>query len=266
LKIKRIIDDTTWAAEKTNKGIKNLYKDLEVKNKKLAELAEMKSKFTSTVSHELRTPLTAMKSGVKIMLGGTVGEVSEEQKEYLEVVSRNIERLSRLINNVLDYQKLQAGKMEFNLQPTDINVIAQEVHQTMNPLIKEKGLEFILNLDESLPKVDLDSDKISQLLTNLINNAAKFTDKGSIEIVSSKENNSIHIMIKDTGVGISDNDIKRIFDSFEQVGGDDRKSGGTGLGLAISKEIVEKHNGKIWIESELGSGSNFQFTLPISTD
>ncbi len=263
LKVKRMLDDAHWAYEKTNKGIKNLYKDLEIKNQQLAELAEMKSRFTSMVSHELRTPLTAIKSGLKIVVGGKAGAVTEEQREYLELVERNIERLSRLINNVLEYQKLQAGKMEFHPAPTDINGIAKEVYRMMEPLVKERGLKLQLKLDENLPEVLADRDKISQVFINLLNNAIKFTDEGFIEIVTDQPGEGVRVSIIDSGIGIPEHDISKVFESFEQAGSGNRKAGGTGLGLAITKEIIEHHKGRIWIESEVGKGSCFRFQLPI---
>ncbi|MDD5194570.1 MAG: ATP-binding protein [Candidatus Omnitrophica bacterium] len=230
----------------------------------VADAMKIRSDFTSMVSHELRTPLTAIKESISIVLEEAAGKLNDEQKDFLGMSRRNVDRLSRLINDVLDYQKLESGKFEFNMQGKDMNEVIKEVQNTMASVAKNKGLDIILDLDENLPKTKFDRDKIVQVLTNLINNAIKFTEKGSITIASSKKDNFVHLAVKDTGPGIKKEDLPRLFVAFEQLEkGKDRKTGGTGLGLAISKEIIEKHKGKIWAESELGKGTTFQFILPL---
>jgi len=233
--------------------------------KALKEAAELKSHFTSMVSHELRTPLTAIKESISIVMDGTAGELNEEQRGFLDISKRNVDRLARLINDVLDYQKLESGKFEFHFQENDINEIIKETENTMVSVAKEKGLDIILNLGSNLPKIQCDKDKIIQVLTNLLSNAIKFTEKGSITIISEKRDNAIELKIKDAGIGIKNEDLPRLFHAFEQLGkGNERKTGSTGLGLAISKEIIDKHKGKIWVESELGKGSAFHIILPIT--
>lgn len=231
---------------------------------KLKETMKMKSEFTSMVSHELRTPLTAIKEGIAIVLDGLSGDINEEQKELLGISKRNVDRLTRLINNVLDFQKLDAGKMEFNLEANDINQVVKDIYEMMVSSAKNLGLDLLLELDSSLPRCSFDSDKITQVLTNLVDDAIKFTEKGNIIIKTSKKNGTIHVSVSDTGCGIKKKDLSRVFGRFEQLStGGARKTGGTGLGLAISKEIIEQHNGKIWVESASGKGSKFTFTLPI---
>ncbi len=232
--------------------------------KKIKEAVETKSEFLSMVSHELRTPLTAMKESVSIVLDGLAGQISNDQKECLDIAKRNIDRLARLISDVLDFQKLEYDKMKFNMQLENINDVVEHVYKTMSCHAKEKGLDFILELDDNLPKVKIDEDRITQVLTNLANNALKFTEKGSIKIKTSKGENIVQVQVVDTGCGIKPEDMSKLFRKFEQLAtGGERKTGGTGLGLAISKEIIEHHGGKIWIESESGKGSNFKFVLPI---
>lgn len=226
--------------------------------------SEVKSKFASMVSHELRSPLGALKEGINLVLDGSAGNVSDQQKHLLGIAKNNTDRLSRMINNVLDYQKMESGKMEFDVREGDINAVALEVSKAMNLLAKEKGLDLVVELDDSLPKIRFDRDKIVQVFTNLLNNAIKFTEKGRILICIKKEDNVVHVTVKDDGPGISSEDIKRLFQPFEQLDGvKDKKKGGTGLGLVISKEIVLAHKGKIWGESELGKGTAFHFILPI---
>ena len=231
---------------------------------KLKEAMEIKSQFISMASHELRTPLTAIKEGIAIVMDGSTGKINDEQEDFLGMAKRNVDRLARLINDVLDFQKLEAGGIEFNIQEKDINEVVKEVYETMVPLTKEKGLNFVVKLDENLPKARFDNDKIIQVLTNIVNNAIKFTEKGTITVTTSKQDNVVCVAVQDTGPGVKKEDIPKLFHKFEQLAKkDDRKIGGTGLGLAISKEIVEKHNGEIWAESKHGKGITFYFTLPV---
>lgn len=153
--------------------------------------------------------------------------------------------------------------MPFNIQENDINEVIKEVQKTMGPPAKAKGLDCIINLDDNLPKIEFGRDKIIQVLTNLVNNAIKFTEKGSITITTSQRDNIIQVSVRDTGGGIKKEDIPKLFQQFAQLGKSiEKKTGGTGLGLAISKEIIREHRGKIWVESEFGKGSIFYFTIP----
>jgi PAS domain S-box-containing protein len=234
--------------------------------RKLKEAMDLKSQFVSTVSHELRTPLTIIKEDIAIIMDGAAGRVKPKQREMLEMAQRNIDRLARLINDVLDFQKLQSGKAKFNMQQNHINSVIEQVYNTMAGAVKKKGVELSMALDNTLPKTLFDSDKIIQVLTNLISNAMKFTKKGHITVTSKKIENAIRVSISDTGCGIRQEDLSKLFNQFSQVGtGNTRKTGGTGLGLAISKDIVEKHGGRCWVESEFGKGTTFHFLLPIKS-
>jgi signal transduction histidine kinase len=233
--------------------------------KKLRETTEMKSQFISIVSHELRTPLTCIKESVSIVLDGVAGEINEKQKYFLSLAGRNINRLAMLINDVLDFQKLDAGKMKLNLQENNIRQIADEIYETMILSAKNKGLEFSLELDENLPQVTLDRDKIIQVLTNLIGNAIKFTPKGGqVRLRFQLQNNELVMRVSDTGVGISKEDLPKIFEQFYHVQQPGEEVKGTGLGLAIVKKIMLLHGGRIEVESELGSGSTFSVFLPLN--
>jgi len=231
---------------------------------KIKEAAEMKSKLTSTVSHELRTPMAAIKTGISIILDGLAGEINDEQKDILDTARKNVDRLARLINNVLDFQKLDAGKVKFNFADNDINEVARESYRAMRSLAEAKGLNFKLSLEENLVRIRFDRDKIIQVLSNLLNNAIKFTEKGSITVTTQRVPGGIRVAVSDTGIGITQEDIPKVFHSYEQIqrpGG--KKQLGTGLGLAICKEIISRHEGSIWVESELGKGSTFYFILPL---
>ncbi|MDO8489534.1 MAG: PAS domain-containing sensor histidine kinase, partial [Candidatus Omnitrophota bacterium] len=230
----------------------------------LKTFTEMKLHFTSMVSHELRSPLVAIKEGINLVLEGLAGDINNEQKDLLDTAKRNTDRLGRLINNVLDFQKIELGKVKFDIRQNDIKEVALEVNNTMDILVKAKGLDLVVEADDFIPKIEFDRDRITQVLTNLVNNAVACTEKGKIVISIKPENNVMHVMVEDTGLGIKDSDIEKLFMAFEQIGNEKvKKKGGTGLGLAISKEIILGHNGKIWAESQVGKGSVFHFTLPI---
>jgi signal transduction histidine kinase len=256
----------------SQKATLNILEDLKASKEELAreakalELAlQTKSAFTSAVSHELRTPLAAIKEGIAIVLDGTSGTLHEHQKEFLELAKRNVDRLNRLINDILDFQKLESGRMVFKIEPNDINSLIREVALTMEPLLRQKGLDFSLNLLADLPKIRFDHDRIFQVMANLMSNSLKMTEKGSITVSTAAAGNTVRVSVKDTGCGIREDDIPRLFRQFEQLeGGSERRTGGTGLGLAISKQIVEAHKGKIWAESKYGEWTTFSFILPIT--
>jgi signal transduction histidine kinase len=180
------------------------------------------------------------------------------------ISKRNVDRLARLIDDILDFQKLESGKMTFKMAENDINETIREVGVSMAPLAGQKGLDFIFDPDDSLPAIRFDKDKIMQVLTNMIGNAIKFTEKGGITVSTGRGDNFVTVSVRDTGPGIKKDDIPRLFRQFEQLDtGINRKIGGTGLGLAICKSIIEAHGGKVHAESELGKGSVFSFTLPV---
>ena len=234
----------------------------EVKEK-LMETMKMKSDFISMVSHELRSPLGVIKEGINLVLEGLAGNINDEQKDLLDTAKKNTDRLERLINNVLDFQKMDSGKMWFDIRENDINEAVLEVNKAMSLAAKEKGLDLAVDVDDSIPKTGLDRDKIIQVLTNLVSNAIKYTEKGSITISTKQEDNTVHVIVQDTGIGIKAEDMQKLFRAFKQLdGGIGKKKGGTGLGLVISKEIILAHKGKIWAESKHGKGSIFHFTIP----
>ncbi|MFC1620717.1 ATP-binding protein [Candidatus Omnitrophota bacterium] len=226
----------------------------------LQEVSRIRMQFTGMVSHELRTPLAVIKEVICIVLNKLIGDINEEQGKYLNMAKNNVDRLDRLITAVLDFQKLEARKMEFKIENSDINEIVKSICNAMVLLSKEKGLTLEVQLYDNLPQVKLDKDKIIQVLTNLINNALKFTEKGGITVSTNRGDNFIQVMVKDTGIGVEKKDIQKLFQEFTQL---QRRVGGTGLGLSICKKIIEAHKGKIWAESEFGKGTAFYFILPI---
>ena len=233
--------------------------------KKIVAAMEVKSQFLSVVSHELRTPLTAIKESIRLVYSEVTGEINDEQKMFLEIAKRNVDRLARLINDVLDFQQLDANKMKFTMQENDINEVVADINETMSSVADGKGLRLVVNLDKTLPRIQFDRDKILQVLTNVINNAVKFTEKGTITITTTGSGNIIRVSVEDTGRGIKKDDLPKLFKEFGQLAtGKERETGSTGLGLVISREIIEKHNGRMWAESEYGQGSTFIFILPVN--
>ncbi|MCX6934895.1 MAG: HAMP domain-containing sensor histidine kinase [Verrucomicrobia bacterium] len=230
----------------------------------LKESMEAKAKFTSTISHELRTPIAVIQEGINIVREGLIGDINDRQKELLGMVGMNAHRLTRLINDLLDFQKLESGKMKLVFEKTDINKVVQEAYAGVELLGRDKDLNAVFNLGEDLPVIRIDKDRIIQVLTNLLGNAIKFTERGGITIRTTKTETNIQVAVQDTGCGITPEDMARLFRRFEQLempGKSIKK--GTGLGLAISKEIILGHGGKIWADSEIGRGSTFYFSLPV---
>ena len=218
------------------------------------------------VSHELRTPLTSIKEGIGIVLDGSAGNINHDQKDFLAKAKKNVDRLHRFINDVLDFAKLESGRAEYRIAENDINAVIEDAVKTYKFLATEKGLYLKTELDSNMDKVEFDYDKILQVLDNLINNAVKFTDNGGITLMTAPDQrkHNIRITVKDTGVGIKEGDRKAVFAEFKQVtAGAYRKPGSTGLGLSIVKEIVNGHGGDIWVETCPGNMTGFVFTLPV---
>lgn len=232
------------------------------------EMDRLKTDFIAITSHELRTPLASIKEAVSLVLDGTVGEIGEQQKNFLRIAKRNIDRLANLVNNLLDLSKMESGKMEIKRLPCDIKALAQEVVATFNPLAKNKNINFETKFDKGLPQIKIDKEKILQVFANLISNAVKFTPDGgaiTIEIgFYGSDKDYVQATVQDTGNGIDQKEIWKLFQKFHQIDSSTtRNAGGTGLGLAVSKEIIDMHGGRIWVESEINKGSRFCFTIPV---
>jgi PAS domain S-box-containing protein len=235
---------------------------------KQKEIEKLKSEFLSNVSHELRTPLVAIEKSVSLILTKSAGEVSETQNQFLSIAERNLKRLALLINDLLDLSKLEARKMELKRETVVLENIINDSIETLNNWAKTKSIKLEKVVHENVPQVNIDPNRIIQVLNNLIGNAIKFTpEDGSItvEVSKSQQEDSVRVVVADTGAGISPDDLVKIFEKFYQT--KERAPtdiSGTGIGLAIVKEIVELHGGKVWAESEKGHGGKFIFTLPLS--
>jgi len=193
-----------------------------------------------------------------------VGEINDRQRHFLDIVKRNIERLSMLINDVLDFQRLESGRSKIDIKENDIRNVIKSIDETMSFAARQKGLNFVIELDENLPRVWFDSNKIIQVLTNLVSNAVKFTPQGgSVTVSILRQNEELAMRVKDTGMGIPKEDLPRIFERFYRVPRPGKEIQGTGLGLSIVRKIVDLHNGRIEVESEPDKGTTFAVFLPL---
>jgi PAS domain S-box-containing protein len=230
----------------------------------LKEAMETKSQFISTVSHELRTPLASMKEAISIVLEEVAGKINKDQKNFLDIAQRNIDRLSRLINEVLDFQKLSANKMKFNMQENDIREVVKDACHTMTLYAKKKRVKLSVKLDGDLPKARFDGDGIMQVLTNLISNSIKFTpENGQVSVSVQHKGEDLVIRVSDTGMGVPKENLPKLFTPFYQVHQPGQQVKGTGLGLAIVSRIVTIHGGRIEVESEVGKGTTVTVFLPL---
>jgi len=241
-----------------------LFHEIEDKSRQLAEASQHKSQFLANMSHELRTPLNAILGYTELMTDGAYGEPSEKMLGVLKRLEANGKHLLGLINDVLDLSKIEAGQLALELSDYSVQDIAQTVRSTLEPLAADKKLAFKVEVAPQLPSGRGDGRRLTQVLINLVGNAIKFTDAGEVAIKAEANNGSFCVSVRDTGPGISTTDQAKLFQEFQQADNAiTRKKGGTGLGLAISKRIIEMHGGKIWVESQVGQGSTFAFTLPV---
>jgi len=239
-------------------------KNLQDANKELMRLNRVKSDFVSTVSHEFRTPLTSIKGYVSLVLDEDVGQLNEQQKEFLGIVNKENERLTNLISDMLDIQKIESGKMPYNFKEFNIYDFMEDCKKEFEYLEKKNNASITTNVAENIPILYADGDKIKQVITNLVSNALKFsTLKPVVNIEVKNEREYLQMDITDNGIGITEENILKLFQKFQQIDtGSARKVGGSGLGLAICKSIIEMHGGEIGVRSKLGEGSTFSFTLP----
>jgi GAF domain-containing protein len=263
------IELATTFADQAVIAIENvrLFEEIQDKSRQLEVASQHKSQFLANMSHELRTPLNAILGYTELMADGAYGEPSEKMMGVLKRLESNGKHLLGLINDVLDLSKIEAGQLLLELSDYTVQDIAQTVRSTLEPLAADKKLAFKVEMAPELPPGCGDGRRLTQVLINLVGNAIKFTDAGEIVIKAVANNGSFQVSVRDTGPGISDADQAKLFQEFQQADNTiTRKKGGTGLGLAISKRIIEMHGGKIWIDSTVGQGSTFTFTVPIRVD
>jgi len=261
---KEELEAQTRQLKKSNEDIKSLYGELEKSNAELKKIDQLKSDFVSTVSHELRTPLSITKEGISLVLDKIAGSVNAKQKKILNTAKDNIDRLARIINDLLDISKIEAGKVELKKEKIDLKKLLEQLRILFQEKAKKENLKFNINIPKKNMKLFADPDKLKQVFINLIDNSIRFTQKGYVEVFVRELKDVLEFSVTDTGKGISGKDLPKIFNKFQQFGriaGPGEK--GTGLGLAIVKGIVELHSGRVWAESKLGRGTKFTFTLPM---
>lgn len=262
-----------------------LYQEIIETNAKLERLERLKSEFISIVSHELRTPLTSIKNSLDILMSGRCGEITTASEKFLAMAMRNVQRLSGIINDLLDLSKIEAGKMDFHFAPTNINTVINYVKSALSEVAKTKGLNLVTEEYKKIPDITADSRRLEQVLTNLVSNAIKFTPEGKTITISSRLVNAddikvneyfkdsiqnlsgeyVEVCVKDEGIGIESKNLLHAFDKFAQIENSlSRKAGGTGLGLPIAKQLLDAHKGAIWCDSEINKGSKFYFIIPVS--
>ncbi|HEX5501925.1 MAG TPA: HAMP domain-containing sensor histidine kinase [Thermomicrobiales bacterium] len=241
--------------------LQRAYSDLALAHQELLGVDEMKTNFLANVSHELRTPLSSIRSFSELLL--SYDDDPGVQQEFLGIINQESERLTRLVNDVLDITKIEAGQLHWDVQTLDVAALLRDSARTYAPLIEQQGLAFERQIAAALPPITADRDRLQQVIANLLVNAMKFTPAGTIRLVARRVGDEIHIAVADTGIGIAPEDRERIFEKFQQVGETlTGKPKGTGLGLSICRDIVAHHQGRLWVESRLGVGSTFVVALP----
>jgi PAS domain S-box-containing protein len=259
---RRILRQSTAVIQNENGqtvGMVNVLTDVT----KQRELDEIKNKFVSNITHELRTPIVAMQKALTLLQTASAGPLNETQANFLNIVARNLGMLSRLVEDVLDMAKIDSGKMRMKITQARLDKVINDACDALDTWAKSKDIQIARQLDRNLPELPIDPDKITQVLNNLIGNAIKFTPAGGTITVKSgwqADGRKVEVSVADTGVGIAPENMKKLFQRFEQFG-DQQGITGTGLGLSIAKEIVERHGGEIRAESTPGKGSTFVFTL-----
>jgi signal transduction histidine kinase len=244
-----------------------LFREIEEKGRELESANQHKSEFLANMSHELRTPLNAILGYTELILDSIYGDVPEKIQEVLERLEKNGRHLLNLINDVLDLSKIEAGQLTLSLNEYSMGDVIQTVSTSVEALAAEKDLDLKVEVSKDLSIGKGDEQRIAQVILNLVGNAIKFTDEGEVKIEVTVSNETFLVSVHDTGPGVTEADQQKIFDEFQQADGSStRKKGGTGLGLSISKKIIDMHGGRIWVESTLGKGSTFRFTLPIRVE
>ena len=243
-----------------------LYENLATSNARLLEASRLKSQFLANMSHELRTPLNSIIGFSKVLLNRLDGELTERQEAYVSSVHNSSRHLLDLINSILDFSRIEAGRFEIRSERIDLLDVVEECMETSTPLVRDKRVKLEKDVPVELPAVHGDRMRIKQVLLNLISNAIKFTHAGRVLVQVRPEADVVHVSVADTGIGISPADLQRLFEPFQRLDNPlAQQADGTGLGLAISKKFVELHHGRIWAESRESQGSTFHFTLPLTS-
>ena len=241
---------------RNEKKMKQMVKDMK-------KMDKMKDEFISIVSHELRTPLTSVKEAVSLLLDEIPGQINDDQREFLNLAMHDTSRLNRLLNDILNLSRMEAGKLQMYWESSDIKEVVNHALNSMRPMSLTKEIELLEEAADGLEPIVLDKDKVEQILINLVSNAIKFSpNKGQIKIKVGNDGDYYKISVIDSGIGMPPEELPHIFNKFRQIDSSStRKVGGSGLGLSIVKGLVQAHKGNVWVESKVGKGTTFFFTL-----
>ena len=245
----------------------HLFTEIDEKSRQLEIASQHKSQFLANMSHELRTPLNAILGYTELILDNIYGETPDKMREVLDRLQANGKHLLGLINDVLDLSKIEAGELTLDLADYSLKEVVQTVFTAVESLATGKKLALTIDVAPNLPRGHGDERRLVQVLLNLVGNAIKFTDKGEVAIKATMSDGSFTVAVRDTGPGIAPSDQDKIFGEFQQAdNAATKRKGGTGLGLSIAKRIIGMHGGRIWVESDVGKGSTFAFTIPVKVE
>jgi signal transduction histidine kinase len=262
----RLFEQVYHSSQMLELKVQERTKQLSSALEEVQKISKTKSEFISAVSHELRTPLTSIKGYASILITGKVGEIPEKVKERLEKINKHSDNLVKLINDLLDISRIESRRIEMKLQPHPLKNIIENTQDLLTPQLKDKNINFVVNLEEDIPDVPMDASQIERVFINLISNAIKFTPENGTIVVKATQDKNDHkatVTVSDTGIGIREDAINKLFNEFYRVDNEiNQNVKGTGLGLALCKKIIEAHKGTIWVTSKVHKGSTFHFTLP----
>lgn len=258
--------EKTWSGhQELEKRVEERTRELSLALQEVKNISKRKTEFVSSVSHELRTPLTSIKGYASILLAGKLGAVPPEVQKRLEKINKHSDELVQFVNDLLDIARLESGRVTMKLMALDLRTLVDEIADVLTILMKEKSIAFACVVPEGIPDVLGDRDQIKRVFINLINNAIKYSPNGKITVTVTQAGNEVQVDVSDTGCGIPESAAGRIFEEFYRVDSAmNQDIKGTGLGLSLVKNIIEAHNGRIWVKSKAGEGATFSFTLPVA--
>lgn len=260
----KLFEEVYKSRQELELKIQDRTRELAFALEKVQKISRTKSEFVSAVSHELRTPLTSIKGYAAILMSGRLGEIPEKVKERLEKINKHSDSLVEFINDLLDISRIESGRVEMKFEKINVKGLIESVRDLLMPQMKEKNLNFIVDVASDLPEIMADEKQIERVFINLLSNAVKYTPKGTITLRASSSNKEILVEVQDTGAGMREEDLTKLFTEFYRVENEMNQSiKGTGLGLALVRNIINVHQGKIWVTSKLNAGTTFHFTLPL---
>lgn len=264
----RLFGEVYRSSQALESKVQERTKQLQVALEEVQNISKTKSEFISAVSHELRTPLTSIKGYAAILMAGKLGDIPPQVKERLGKINTHSDNLVGLINDLLDISRIESGRVEMNFGKCQLPHIIENVHDLLIPQMKDKNIQWATDLDPNIPTMYLDSSQTERVFINLVGNAIKFTPiNGTISVKVKMDNNIANLEVSDTGIGIPQDAVNRLFDEFYRVENEiNQNVKGTGLGLPLAKKIVEAHDGKMWVTSVVKQGTTFHFTLPVKTE